>query len=81
MAYSYDEHMGEAQPAHMGSQSAAGGETQVAGDVININPILDARVKAADKAADKARPGWPPGTGAWAEGSMSAKIIPLKPGK
>jgi hypothetical protein len=30
MAYSYDEMQGDAQPAHMGSQSNAGGEMQMA---------------------------------------------------
>lgn len=32
MAYSYDDMQGEAQPAHMGSQSQTG--TQMAGDVV-----------------------------------------------
>lgn len=35
MAYSYDEHMGDVQPAHMGSQSETG--TKLAGDVIDLS--------------------------------------------
>jgi len=38
MAYSYDEHMGDPQPAHMGSQSETG--TQMAGDVIDISDAM-----------------------------------------
>jgi hypothetical protein len=51
MAYSYDEMQGEPRGAHEGSQSDTG--TQVAGDVIDINKILEQRIKAADKAADR----------------------------
>ena len=39
MAYSYDDMMGDAQPAHMGSQSQTG--TQLAGDVVEF-PVSQA---------------------------------------
>lgn len=76
MSTQYDDMMGDPQPAHMGSQSQTG--TQVAGDVVNLGDV---------KKLDKPKPmptspsGWPAGVGSWAEGSFSAKVIPLKPGQ
>lgn len=53
MAYSYDEHMGDPQPAHMGSQSETG--TQMAGDVIDIrDKLIDKQI--ADHFSGKPKP-------------------------
>lgn len=67
MAYSYDEHMGDEQPAYMGSQSQTG--TQMAGDLIDIRgALIDKQIR--EHMSDSPKP--PPRMG-------GMNVYPIRP--